>query len=98
MLLAILGLALSKPQGSSKDATILRYENENIGVDGYKFAFETSDGITREEEGTLQNAGSENESLNAQGSFSYKDEASGKTVSVTFVADENGYRPKVTIS
>jgi len=32
-------LAIAAPLDDSKDAQILRYENENIGVDGYKFAW-----------------------------------------------------------
>lgn len=30
--------ALSAPLDESKDAVVLKYENDNIGVDGYKFA------------------------------------------------------------
>lgn len=88
-------MSLARPQQNSQDATILRYENENIGVDGYKFAFETSDGIKRDEEGTLQNAGSENEAIAVRGSYSYTD-PSGKVVTVNFVADENGFRPQTS--
>lgn len=87
-------MALARPQ-DSKTATILKYENENIGVDGYKFAYETSDGISREEEGQLQNAGSENEAIVVRGSYSYKD-PSGKEITVNFVADENGFRPQTS--
>lgn len=91
----VLVVVYGRPQQDSKDATILKYENENIGVDGYKFAFETSDGIQREEEGTLQNAGSENEAISVRGSYSYTD-PSGKVVTVNFVADENGFRPQTS--
>lgn len=35
---AVLALALAAPVDDSKNAQILRYENDNIGVDGYKFA------------------------------------------------------------
>lgn len=30
--------ALAAPLDDSKDAVILKYENDNIGIDGYKFA------------------------------------------------------------
>lgn len=30
--------ALAAPLDDSKHATVLRYENDNIGIDGYKFA------------------------------------------------------------
>lgn len=35
---AIVAGALAAPVDDSKDAVILKYENDNIGVDGYKFA------------------------------------------------------------
>lgn len=31
-------VAVAAPLDDSKDAVILKYENDNIGVDGYKFA------------------------------------------------------------
>ncbi|KAK9717973.1 hypothetical protein QE152_g23449 [Popillia japonica] len=60
--LALAAICLAAPQGGGDQAaTILRYDNDNIGVEGYKFGFETSNGISHDEEGQLQNAGSENE-------------------------------------
>lgn len=35
---AVLAVALAAPIDDSKNAQILRYENDNIGVDGYNFA------------------------------------------------------------
>lgn len=29
---------IAKPLDESKDAQILKYENDNIGIDGYRFA------------------------------------------------------------
>lgn len=34
----VVALALAAPLDDSKNAQILKYENDNIGVDGYKFA------------------------------------------------------------
>lgn len=34
----VLAVALAAPIDDSQSATILKYENDNIGVDGYKFA------------------------------------------------------------
>lgn len=31
-------IALAAPLDDSKHATVLRYENDNIGLEGYKFA------------------------------------------------------------
>lgn len=34
----IVQAALAAPAEDPKDATVLRYENDNIGIDGYNFA------------------------------------------------------------
>lgn len=41
VLAAVLALAaaLPRPVDDSKNAQVLRYENDNIGVDGYNFAY-----------------------------------------------------------
>lgn len=54
--------------------------------------YQTSDGVSREEKAELKNVGTENEALVVQGSYSYIGE-DGVTYTVTYVADENGYRP-----
>ncbi|KRT80620.1 Insect cuticle protein, partial [Oryctes borbonicus] len=98
-LFALVAVCLAAPQGGGDQAaTILRYDNDNIGVDGYKFGYETSNGISHDEEGQLQNAGSENEVMQSRGNFKFTDPASGKTITVTYTADENGYRPQVSIA
>lgn len=35
---AVIAVCLAAPLDSSKDAQILRYENDNIGLGGYSFA------------------------------------------------------------
>lgn len=35
---AVLAVALAAPLDDSQNAQILKYENDNIGVDGYNFA------------------------------------------------------------
>lgn len=35
---ALLAVVVAKPLDSSKDAVVLKYENDNIGIDGYRFA------------------------------------------------------------
>ena len=59
------------------------------------FRFQTSDGISRNEEGILKNAGTENEALEVKGRYTYKG-PDGKDVTVDFVANENGYQPRVS--
>lgn len=84
---------IAAPLDDSSNAQILRYENDNIGIDGYKFAFETSDGTSRQEEAELQNAGSENEALVVRGSVTWT-APDGQVFTLNYVADENGYRPE----
>jgi hypothetical protein len=59
------------------------------------FRFQTSDGIARNEEGILKNVGTGNEALEVNGRYTYKG-PDGKDVTVEFVANENGYQPKVS--
>lgn len=58
----------------------------------YFLSYQTSDGVSREEKAELKNAGTENETLVVQGSYSYVG-ADGVTYTVSYIADENGYRP-----
>ncbi|XP_077288011.1 endocuticle structural protein SgAbd-6-like [Arctopsyche grandis] len=88
----IVAAALAAPQ-NPKDVTILRYENDNIGVDGYKFAYETSDGTSRQEQAELKNAGTENEALVVRGTISWI-APDGQKYTLTYVADENGFQPQ----
>lgn len=57
------------------------------------FRFETSNGISQQEQGTLQNAGSENEVMQVRGSFTFTG-ADGVVYTVTYIADENGFQPQ----
>ncbi|XP_060517127.1 flexible cuticle protein 12-like [Cylas formicarius] len=90
---ALVAVCLAAPQNQAdRDAVVLRYENDNIGIDGYNFAYETSNGISQQEDGKLQNAGTDNESLSVRGSYSFTG-ADGVVYTVTYVADENGFQP-----
>lgn len=57
------------------------------------FSFETSNGISQQEQGTLVNAGTENESIQVRGQYSYVG-ADGRTYTVIYIADENGFQPQ----
>ncbi|XP_052755495.1 flexible cuticle protein 12-like [Galleria mellonella] len=78
---------------NSRDATILRYESENIGVDGYNYAVETSDGKSAQETAQLKNVGTENEAIEVRGSFSYTG-PDNVVYTVTYVANEAGFQPQ----
>lgn len=88
---AVCAVALAVPAGP-KDET-LRFDNDNIGVDGYNYGYETSGGIRADESGKLLNVGQENEHIAVRGSFSYIGD-DGVTYTVNYVADENGFQPQ----
>ncbi|XP_053612255.1 flexible cuticle protein 12-like [Plodia interpunctella] len=77
----------------SKNAVIVRSDLENIGVDGYKYGYETSDGKSANEEGQLKNVGTQDEAMEVRGQFSYTG-ADGQVYTVTYVANELGFQPQ----
>ncbi|XP_055846585.1 flexible cuticle protein 12-like [Episyrphus balteatus] len=85
-------MCASVPQDSAH-AEVLRYDNDNIGVEGYHWALETSDGKSVSEEGSLENVGKEDESLVVRGQYSYVG-PDGVTYTVTYIADKNGFQPQ----
>ncbi|XP_017783126.1 PREDICTED: flexible cuticle protein 12-like [Nicrophorus vespilloides] len=93
VLAGLIAVSLGAPQGSDKDAVVVKNDLDNIGVDGYNWAYETSNGISANEQGQLNNAGTDNEVIAVRGQFSYigKD---GVSYTVTYIADENGFQPQ----
>lgn len=93
-----MALAAAAPQGAApQDVQILKFEN-NIEGENYNFNYELSDQQKRAETGTFE-AGSEPDTglLNIVGDYSYQ-LPDGRTVSVTYTANDKGFQPKVTIS
>ncbi|XP_017785782.1 PREDICTED: flexible cuticle protein 12-like [Nicrophorus vespilloides] len=92
ILLLILAIAegIPNPQVTSK---IIKYEYNTMYLGaGYKYAFESDDGIKKEETGEIVNEGRDDEFIKVMGSYSYiKDD--GKTYIVVYTADENGFHP-----
>lgn len=71
VILALLAGVFAAPQNPN-DITIVKQEEvNNIGVGGYRFSYEQSDGQKREETAELKNEGTDNEFLNVVGSFSF---------------------------
>ncbi|XP_018579264.1 pupal cuticle protein 20-like [Anoplophora glabripennis] len=70
---------------------ILRFNNENTGDGSYRFDYQTENKISQAEQGHLQNAGTDQASSVVHGTYSYE-APNGQTITVTYVADENGFR------
>ncbi|KAH8302917.1 hypothetical protein KR044_011928 [Drosophila immigrans] len=93
----LLGISEALPASDDGQAETVRLESENNGVDKYSFAYETSNGITRNEEGVLKPAeGDANGVLAVSGSTSWI-APDGKKYEINFTADEMGYHPSVKL-
>lgn len=66
-------------------------QTEEVDVNKYNFEYETSDGTSRQEEGVYKND-TEQQGLVVKGSYKYV-APDGQHISVSFVADKNGYQP-----
>ncbi|XP_017882621.1 flexible cuticle protein 12-like [Ceratina calcarata] len=67
---------------------------DNIGVDGYQYGYELSNGQSHQESAELINQGTENEHLVVRGTYSYVDPETNVKFTVNYIADENGYQPQ----
>lgn len=89
---AIFAVALAAGQDSQ--AQVLRFESDNIGVDGYNYAYETSNQIQAQESGKLKDLPGDEygNGIEARGSYSYLGD-DGVTYTVNYIANENGFQP-----
>ncbi|XP_076636486.1 cuticular protein 22 [Colletes latitarsis] len=94
-LVVVLALACCVSSAPAEDVVpIVSQSQEGPNPDGsYKWNYEAGNGIKADEEGQVQNAGSENEAMNAQGSFSYQSD-DGQQISLTYVANADGFQPQ----
>ncbi|KAJ8732700.1 hypothetical protein PYW07_015299 [Mythimna separata] len=84
-------LATSK---ETEDVKLLRYESNNDGLGTYSFVYDQSDSSSRNEEGELKNAETDNAFVAVKGSYSWMD-PDGVYHTINYVADENGYHPSI---
>ncbi|XP_062549668.1 flexible cuticle protein 12-like [Armigeres subalbatus] len=89
---AVLAIAVAAPV-EDRDAQVLQYENDNQGLDGYNFKYETSNGLQRVEQAQLKSFGDDVSALVVRGMYSYQG-PDGQTYTVNYVADENGFQPE----
>ncbi|KAH8242101.1 hypothetical protein KR026_002172 [Drosophila bipectinata] len=88
--IALFALALAAP--AAQEVTVLRSESD-VGPQSFTYNYETSDGSAAQAAGELTKAGSENEAIVVRGSYSFVAD-DGKTYTVTYIADENGFQPQ----
>ncbi|XP_041976232.1 endocuticle structural glycoprotein ABD-5-like [Aricia agestis] len=81
------------PPAQAQPVEIVKQDSE-VDVNGYNFEFETSDGTSRQEQGEYKND-TDQQGLSVKGSYKYV-APDGQHISVSFVADKNGYQPKET--
>ncbi|XP_005181975.1 endocuticle structural protein SgAbd-6-like [Musca domestica] len=92
LLFCVIAVAVAAPQQADEhDAQILRQEVDNNGVDKYNFAYDTSNGISRQEAGELKTT-EDGSAIVMHGSTSWT-APDGKKYEISFVADEFGYHP-----
>ncbi|XP_014204519.1 flexible cuticle protein 12 [Copidosoma floridanum] len=99
---ALVAVAMAAPQFAQQqqrvqpDVYLLKETpSNNIGIDGYTFGFEQSDGQKREESAQVEFRGPKPEDaiIRVRGSFSYV-APDGNTYTVSYIADENGFQPQ----
>ncbi|KAH8348676.1 hypothetical protein KR084_009745 [Drosophila pseudotakahashii] len=75
---------------------VLKFETDKQPDGSFHFMYEGGDQSFRQEQGVIQNAGTEDEALEVSGSYRYID-ADGNTVEVNYTAGKNGFVPIGTI-
>ncbi|XP_034832080.1 cuticle protein CP14.6-like [Maniola hyperantus] len=89
-LVAVAAADVAHLRTGEKEAVILK-QDADVFPDQYQYAYETSNGISAQEQGVLKNVGLENEGIAAIGGYSYTGD-DGVPVAVRYTADENGYQ------
>ncbi|XP_045621374.1 cuticle protein AMP1A-like [Procambarus clarkii] len=87
LILCLVAVAAAAPE---KDAYTLVDERTNLGDGRFSYKYETSNGISAQKTGT---PGVEGQS-NMEGSFRFT-HPDGTITEIIYIADENGYKPKV---
>ncbi|XP_059053413.1 endocuticle structural glycoprotein SgAbd-5-like [Achroia grisella] len=90
--LAFVAVALAIPQQEQNPVYILK-QAADVNPEGYQFEFETSDGTSRQEQGTLKQVSEDHKAIEVSGSYKYV-APDGITYSVTYTANEHGFQPQ----
>ncbi|XP_075971123.1 endocuticle structural glycoprotein SgAbd-5-like [Anticarsia gemmatalis] len=99
LVLSFVALAVAAPvqqkiNYSTDNVQILRFDNDNLGLGNYRFAYEQTDGTKQEQQGEILNEGREDESIAIRGSYAWVG-PDGVTYTVNYVADDNGFQPQI---
>ncbi|XP_025836306.1 endocuticle structural glycoprotein SgAbd-2-like [Agrilus planipennis] len=85
-------LPIFRTEQFQNQVPILRYSNDNNEGGNYRYAYETGNGISVQETGQFAPSVPEGGAVVANGGFSFTG-TDGQTYSISYVADENGFRP-----
>ncbi|CAK9805355.1 Endocuticle structural protein SgAbd-6 [Anthophora plagiata] len=92
---ALVTVALAAPQSVPPQAVLVKQVPlNNVGLGGYNYGYELSDGQAKQETGELVEGGTEGPFLKVRGSFSFVDPVTNVGYSVNYIADENGFQPQ----
>ncbi|CAH2075267.1 unnamed protein product, partial [Iphiclides podalirius] len=89
-LLAAIG---NLPKANGQTNQIINYVYSNNGLGAYSFEFKTSDGTYRKEDGGFINSAGKS-TLSIRGEYGYFN-PTGQYYSVRYIADANGFQPKI---
>lgn len=91
---AFVAMAAAAPADNTSPIPVVKQALDGPNPDGsYSYSYETGNGIQAEENGQLTHQGTDQEGIEAQGSYSYTDD-NGQVYQVTYVANENGFQPQ----
>lgn len=89
-----MAITVAAPVDNTSPIPILKQALDGPNPDGsYNYIYETGNGIQVQEDGHLNNVGTDSEVLEARGTFSFTD-TDGQIYQITYVADENGFQPE----
>ncbi|XP_015517812.1 endocuticle structural glycoprotein SgAbd-8-like [Neodiprion pinetum] len=93
-LFALATVALAAPLDNTTPIPILRQAQDGPNPDGsYSWSYETGNGIQAQEQGYLENPGTDAEGMSVQGGYSYTGE-DGVPIQVTYIANKDGFQPQ----
>ncbi|CAL7944305.1 unnamed protein product [Xylocopa violacea] len=88
-------VALAAPQVAQQETVIVKETpSDNVGLGNYNYAYQLSDGQSKQESAEVVDGGSDGQFLKVRGSFSFVDPHTNVAYTVNYVADETGFHPQ----